>query len=286
MPDPGLLALDNKEHGNFDRQLIDYCLFLATGAARGRSNSDGEVRTSGTRPVGVITSIEGIPKHELQKRCAIIEYAKQPTTLRLGPIEKALKQNRDLIGSSLMRVLRRYFEIKNNELDLPNPIPEFEEHFTALCLLLMAYGDVAGKSREWASGIIGEWGRTLGEREADETDLEQPLLRLLRDPIMTGEVSREQITHNGCCGTLHITEMGVLLTMLQQLNRQDLALPKNAAGLGRRLRSTTFQGLSILDENSGLDCLRRTRSTRPVGVFIPNDAMVPSDAMTEVPTAA
>ena len=286
MPDPGLLVLDNKEHSNFKQDLIDYCLFLATGAERGRSNADGQIRTSGTRPVGVITSIEGVPKHELQKRCAVVDYAKQPKPLKLGPIEKVIKQNRDRIGSALIQVLQRYFQIKDTEPDLPNPITEFEEHFTALCLLLMAYADVAGKSREWASGIIGEWGRTLGEREADETDLEHPLLRLFRDPIMTGDVRREPIIHAGYCGTLYITETGDLLTLLQRLNLHDLALPKTASGLGQRLRSTSFQGLSILDAESGLDCLKRTKTTRPIGVFIPNADVVPDDVVTAEPRAA
>lgn len=286
MHDPGLLVLDNKEHSNFKQDLIDYCLFLATGAERGRSNSDGQIRTSGTRPVGVITSIEGIPKQELQKRCAVVEYAKQPTALKLGPIERALKQNRDLIGSALMQVLRRYMEIKDTGDNLPNPIPEFEEHFTALCLLLMAYADVAGKSREWATEIIQSWDRTLKEREAEETDLEQPLLRLFRDQVMTGDIKHQGVTHAGRMGTLYVTDMGDLLTLLQKLNLHDLSLPKSASGLGRRLRSTNFQGLSILDENSGLDCLKRTSTIRPIGVFIPNADVVPGDAVTADDRAA
>ena len=287
MPDPGLLVMDNKEQANFSQALIDYCLFLATGGERGRSNSDGENRTgSATRPAAVLTTIEGVVKAELQKRCVNVEYAPKLPALKRGPIEKEISQRRHEIGSALMQVLRRYLEIKDTGDSLPNPIPEFEEHFTALCLLLMAYADVAGKSREWATDIINSWDRTLAERDSDETDLEQPLLRLFRDPVMTGDVRRERITHAGCCGTLYITEMGDLLTLLQRLNLHDLALPKNASGLGRRLRSTNFQGLSILDEDSGLDCLKRTRAIRPVGVFIPNADVVPDDAVTEDDRAA
>ncbi len=283
MPDPGLLVLDNKEHSNFKQDLIDYCLFLATGAERGRSNSDGQIRTSGTRPVGVITSIEGVPKQELQKRCAIVEYAKQPTALKLGPIEKALRENRHQIGSALMPVLRRYLQIKDTEDGLPNPIPEFEEHFTALCLLLLAYADVAGKSREWATEIIGGWDRTLADRDAEETDLEQPMLRLFRDSAITADMNQERVTHAGYTGNLYVTDMGYILTLLQQLNLHDLALPKTPAGLGRRLWSTNFQGLSILGEDSGLDCLKRNKVIRPVGVFIPDAA---DDAVTQDDRAA
>jgi hypothetical protein len=66
-PDQGLLVLDNKEQTNFDKRLIDYCLFLSTGGTRKRSSSDGtSTRSTNTfRPVGVITTIEGVFKAEL-----------------------------------------------------------------------------------------------------------------------------------------------------------------------------------------------------------------------------
>src|SRR5205085_8567591 len=51
--DIGLIVLDNKEQKNFDQELIDFCLFLATGAELGRSFSDGRLRTSKSSPVGV-----------------------------------------------------------------------------------------------------------------------------------------------------------------------------------------------------------------------------------------
>jgi len=46
--DIGLLVLDNKEQANFTQELIDFCLFLATGAERGRSQVDGRLRTGDT----------------------------------------------------------------------------------------------------------------------------------------------------------------------------------------------------------------------------------------------
>jgi hypothetical protein len=287
MPDPGLLVMDNKEQANFSQALTDYCLFLATGAERGRSNSDGENRTSGTRPAAVITTIEGVVKAELLKRCVNIEYAPKMPMLKRAPIEKEINQRRHEISSALVLVLGRYLEIRSGEHDLPNPIPEFEEHFTELCVLLLAYADVAGKSQEWAKEMIGVWDRALAEREADETDLEQPLLRLFRDPTMTGDLGHERITHAGYTGILYVTEMGDLLTLLQRLNLHDLALPKTASGLGRRLRSTNLQGISVLDQDSSdLDCLKRKAKMRPVGIFIPDDRVTADDRVTEQPIAA
>jgi hypothetical protein len=72
--DIGLIVLDNKEQVNFNQELIDFCLFLATGAELGRSHSDGRLRTSRGRPVGIITSIEGVHKPELQNRIVEVEY--------------------------------------------------------------------------------------------------------------------------------------------------------------------------------------------------------------------
>ena len=75
-PDPGLLVLDNKEHANLTTELIEHLLFLSTGAEPKRSRSDGSMRPSNkTRPVGVITSIEGVFKAELKMRCAEVKYS-------------------------------------------------------------------------------------------------------------------------------------------------------------------------------------------------------------------
>lgn len=280
MPDPGLLVLDNKEQANFTQALTDYCLFLATGAERGRSNADGENRTSGTRPAAVLTTIEGVVKAELQKRCVNIEYAPRAPMLKRAPIEKEINQRRDDIGSALVLVLRRYLEIRGAEHDLPNPIPEFEEHFTELCVLLLAYADVAGKSREWAEALIEAWNRTLTSQELEDNDLEQPLLRVFREH--PNDLLQERVARDGREGTLFVTEAAHLLTLLQRLDIQELILQRNASGLGRRLRSSKFKAFELLDAESApeYECLKRRSETRPIGFFVPDDRV------TEQPIAA
>ncbi len=58
--DLGLLSVDNKEQKNFSQEIIDFFLFLSTGAQRVRSKRDGTIRPGPNgRPVGVITSIQG-----------------------------------------------------------------------------------------------------------------------------------------------------------------------------------------------------------------------------------
>jgi hypothetical protein len=271
MPDPGLLVMDNKEQANFTQALTDYCLFLATGAERGRSNADGENRTSGTRPAGVITTIEGVVKAELQKRCVNIEYAPRMPMLKRAPIEKEVNQRRHEISSALLLVLSRYLEIRAAEHDLPNPIPEFEEHFTEICILLKAYGDVAGKSREWANTLIDAWDRTLTSQELEDNDLEQPFLRVFREFKPSFHI--ERVTRKGREGTLYVTEAAQCLTLLQRLEIPDLILQKNASGLGRRLRSNKFKAFELLDADSApeYECLKRTAEVRPIGFFVPSD---------------
>lgn len=276
MPDPGLLVLDNKEQANFQQQLIDYCLFLATGAERARSNADGILRTSGTRPVGVITSIEGIPKVELQKRCVNIDYAARHPMLKRGPIEREIAKLRHVIESALVIVLQRYLATRMEPPpDLPNPIPEFEEHFLELCLLLLAYADIAGKSPEWALATIDVWNRTLTSQEPEESELEHPLLTVFQENVFADQIQSERTTFRDRAGILYVTDAGTMLARLQKLNRKDLQLPANPQGLGRRLRSSKFKMLAVLDADSApeYECLRRKQDKRPLGVFVPDDAV-------------
>lgn len=83
-------------------------------------------------------------------------------------IEREIKQRRHEIGSALVHVLRRYIEIKDEPIHGACPVPDFEEHYTALCNLLRAYGEVAGKPEGWAESIIAAWGRALVDSEPEE----------------------------------------------------------------------------------------------------------------------
>ncbi len=152
--DCGFLVLDNKEQANFEQNLIDHCLFLSTGAQRGRSSQAGHVRKSASRPVTVITSIEGVPKKELQNRCVEIEYRLTKGCESRGGIETEISRRRDEICSSMMSVLHTYLRVRAERRPTPNPVPNFPEHFMALCDLLRAYGELAGRPKEWSKLII------------------------------------------------------------------------------------------------------------------------------------
>ncbi len=277
--DIGLLVVDNKEQANFTQPYIDFFLFLSTGATRGRSSPDGRVRTGRYQPVGVITTIEGMWKDELKARCVEVEYRVKGEPLERQPIEKEIERYRHVILSALMRVLQRYLK-RQQEVRIgtrvqeptPNPIPEFKEHFFALCNLLRAYGDVAAKPQGWSEEIIGGWSRALGEREPEENELEQPLSRILREALQGDHIHdfrQESVTYQGKQGTLLVTECSPLLTLLQRTCPREYTLPKNSAGLSRRLRDRPFRSFVVLDHESApeIAVLKRIATARPIGFF-------------------
>jgi hypothetical protein len=278
--DIGLLVMDNKEQANFTRELIDYCLFLATGGQRGRSNSEGGMRRSSGRAVGVITSIEGAWKEELQNRCVEVEYLIKGDPIKRGPIEREITERRDEMTSAIVPVLQRYLLIKPEDRPSPNPIPQFEEHFTALCNLLWAYGEIAGKPQGWAEAIMGTWNEVLDQHKEAENELEQPLREVLTGGMFLTGTKQQRIIHNNRQGTLYITEAERLLALLRGLNRRDLELPKNSQGLSRRLRSNKFRSLTVLHPENApeIPVLQRKPETRPLGIFIADDAVTQHDA--------
>jgi hypothetical protein len=279
--DNGLLVMDNREQSNFTPPFVDFCLYLSTGAQRGRSHADGTLRINTSRPATVFTTIEGAWKDELKRRVIEVEYhLPGPARIHRGPLEEEIREHRDEILSSLVPVLQHYLQVRRERRPTPNPVPEFEEHFSELCHLLRAYGEVAGKPAEWSERLITKWASVVAGREPEESYLEQPILRIFDETsrgLMDGDLREYPITHEGKTGKLYVTECGSLLSMLQRLNLRDHPLPKNTNGLGQRLRSTRFQRFQFLDEQSGLKELRRTKQTRPIGFFIEDDEVTTGD---------
>ncbi len=269
--DIGLLVLDNKEQANFNQPLIDFCLFLSTGAERGRALVDGQLRPSETgRPVCVITTIEGVAKAELRARCIEIQYGVSGQRLQRGPIEQEISKARHEIVSALMSVFARYFQIRGQHRTTPNPVPNFEEHFTGHCDLLRAFGEIAGKPPQWAEDLIAHWCGAIACTEEDDDELEHPILRVLDDEHnwTDTQIMESQFTYSGLAGKLYITEAAHLLTLLQKLNLRDLKLPRNAQGLSRRLGSCKFRSLTFLPTDAkDVPAVKRTADKRPIGFF-------------------
>jgi hypothetical protein len=282
-PDVGLLVMDNKEQANFTQPLIDFCLYLSTGAKRGRSTTDGKLRPQATsRPVGVITSIEGVPRDELQSRCVEVVYEINGTKVDRDEVEDEILKRRSEILSAMVPVFQEWLRLRGTKrFWTVCPLPNFERHLVTLAELLCAFAKIAGKHDAWAEQIIHEWERQLSQSGADteaENDLEFPIKHALKQvciaPPADNSVSFEKITFEGKLGTLFLTEAGTLLVILKRYFPRDLALPQNANGLGRRLRSARFRELKFLDNdpNPPLPQLKRTANKRPIGFFMADDS--------------
>ncbi|MGH9342481.1 MAG: hypothetical protein ACRD19_01760 [Terriglobia bacterium] len=272
--DIGLLVMDNKEQTNFTPDFVDYLLFLSTGAERGRSHNDGRMRPKATgRPLGVITTIEGVVKPELQKRIVAVHYEKKGQALGRAAIESEIRKSRHKIFSALLLALHKFFQIRGQS---PSPVPveNFEEHFAALCDLLRAYEEVAWKPIGWSEMIIRQWVQAIGEKESDEDDLEYPIIRLIDSYKRRREdcdFTDQEITYQDRQGTLYLTETNRLLAMLHDLNLREARFPQNASGLGRRLRSGKFRSFQFLDgDTEGIPVLKRQSARRPIGFFFAN----------------
>ncbi len=273
--DIGLLVMDNKEQANFAREFVDYLLFLATGAERGRSFSDGRMRppTPG-RPLGVFTSIEGVVKSELQHRVLEVHYQRKGERLGRTTIEREIRTNRHKILSGFALVLQNYFVIRGRNPS-PAPLDNFEEYFAALCDLLRAYGEIAGKPEGWDEEIIREWDRTVSEKEPEEDDLEYPIIRVVdsfKRRLPGFDFAVEKIVYQGRRGTLYITEANRLLGMLHELDLREVTFPQNASGLGRRLHSAKFRAFEFVPtDRDGIAALKRQGERRPFGLFFPGE---------------
>jgi len=273
-PDVGLLVMDNREQANFTQPLIDYCLFLSTGAQRGRSTIDGKERAqAATRPVGVITSIEGAWKPELLARCVEISYHISGSRIDRDNVEDDILKHRGEILSAMILVFQEWLRSRGTQQFWSEcPRPGFERHFVTLAELLCAYAKIARKPERWAESIIADWERQLGQTSsaATEDDLEFQIRSVL-EAAYSG-INSHKISFESKTGTLYVTEAASLLEILRQSHRDEL--PKNATGFGRRLRSAQFQVLRFLDQDLApqIAQLKRTAQKRPIGFFVADDS--------------
>lgn len=273
--DFGLLVMDNLEQHSLTQEYINYFLILSTGGRTGRAFADGTTRGMRDRPVAVITSIEGGFKQEFNNRCIDVEYAISGLRAARG-CEVEILQMREALLSSMMPVLQRYFCIRGRE---PSPVLKdntYQEHFGALCDLLRAYGEIAGKPRGWSQHIINVWASVLGKQENNVDELEEQILQAI-ESVQEGLsiFGQFRLEYRGQGGTLYTIQCRHLLENLRRLSGRDNTLPKNSSGLGKRLNSTTFRTLKFLSEEDGLEVpqLKRTGEKRAIGFFIADDDM-------------
>lgn len=272
--DIGLLAMDNKEQSNFTQGLLDFCLYLSTGAMRGRTRHDGTVKLSGTRPVGVITSIEGVFKNEFENRCVEIPYETNGKSLGRGEIEYQIKENRGLILTALLPVLQRFLQIKSERREFPSLLESFDEHSRVMCELLTAYGEIAQKPLEWAANLIIEWKTIISSKEKHSSELEFPIISFLKAGE-TGEDEQVRVHRNvkfqGKTGILYVINPNYLISRLKHKYGKGLPLPVDGRGLSRRLGTETFTEFLVVKDQKDPEVgqlIRKTTDDRFIGLFI------------------
>jgi hypothetical protein len=280
--DVGLLVLDNKEQKNLTQALIDFCLFLSTGARRLRSSNDGsETHTTNKfRPVGVITSIEGIHKAELAARNVPVQFCVSGGMIGREEIEREIVEKSNAINSALASVLQRFLAIRRQKRPTPNPFAgNFDAHFAALCDLLRAFGEVGGKPDEWAEGLIAAWVKTIAQREveSEDSEYEYSIREILYSANSLNVQRKDNVEIHGQKGTLFILQCGFLLAELRRLPGLLPSLPKSTQGFSNRLGTEKFQGLVFLREADSLEHLKRKNKVRFVGFFVPGDEVTTGD---------
>jgi hypothetical protein len=293
----GLAVLDNKEHDDQTREMIQLLLFAATGAQNGRSMQDGSAREMKDRPVVALTSIEGVFKRELQKRVLYIPYG-----VRLNDnhsdrdhIEDQIAEHRNKLGTALCHVLKRFIgqncEQVTNRLKAlqATPFPEFGSYMQVMGRLLFAYEQEAGLRRGWAEPIINNWFQTFGnvtEPEGDEFEAHvDSLIKLceaVRDKSCQLDLPPQQRILLDCferhedyrygeeTGTLYITSASKLLNAMAMNRIGNNSVPKTAQAVGRRLEQAKWATLKVLKASDDAR-LKRRSNERVIGIFQPKE---------------
>ena len=278
LQDVGLLVIDNKEQDDFDRAFVNFCLYLSTGAERARSDIAGNLRVSSSRPIAVITSIEGVAREELRRRCIDVEFLVRGTSLPRACIEERITDSRHVILSSLMLVLQRF--LASSSSAIAGPLPEFSEHFDICCRLLQAFASLAGKPPGWADSVIADWAAELRTRDPEESELEMWLRRAVQQGFLS--LSDPCFTWQAAAGSLYVSEAASLLVALHRVGAPPGLLPRTPAGLSRRLHGNSLRCLRVLDESSAPEvaALRRQPDRRPLGLFVPHTSDPAADVIT------
>ncbi len=277
--DIGLLGLDNVEHSRLTPELFDFLLFASTLAERGRARTNGTLRVRSGAPIVCLTSIEGVYRPELIRRCINAFCCLDKTQVRgRGSIDKHIIAERPLLCRGIVAVLQEYLRIRNSPPTFfEPPRQEYAEHFIALVTMLTAFGNLMGRDTSWVREISSGWRENIlaDEKEQDGDDLEMWIIRLARQnriPLIQADYQSGRKK-----GSLYGTTASELLALLLGLRVGDLQLPRTPSGLSARLRTTTFRQIEMLRDDCGSEKLRRTANRRVLGLLIEHDAIIETE---------
>jgi hypothetical protein len=284
IPEQGLVVCDNKESRNFTQPLIDYFIRLATGGQFLRCMDGGKtVRRGAPRPVGVITSIEGVHKAELHDRIVKVKYFLKGGQERLDrdALEDTQRAARNRIMSAMPVVLREYLRVRiDPKVSIEaRPIDRFNRHFRELCYLLIAYGRVtrgADAGDTWAKDIIQAWDHEIRDTRDDGADdapvsaLEAPVLEIVTNNG-TGHLPIP-FTWEGRRGKMYIVHPGDLLLALKRNLAIQRNLPEEPAQFSQRLGSERFERFVVIrnTKERPVEELKRNSQGARIGIFVPD----------------
>ena len=276
--DPGLLVLDNREQQHLTPALTDYLLFASTGGSRGRSNPLGAVRSgSASRPIVVLTTIEGVHKQELRNRCIEIRFRRlpdAPTIVRERNTQDIVAA-RSRILTALMHVIQCYLaDQPAAPVDMGDcPMPNFGSFFRLVCGLLRAFAACADRPSSWANALIADWTQLLrdtGDEDRHDSMLAHYVHKIVSSPAVQAQQVRANI--GGTDGTIFVTRAAKLLEQLRLVRGAEGELPATPNGLVNRLRSLAAPQVQVLDSSMAarFPALRRSSSHRSLGLFLPD----------------
>jgi hypothetical protein len=300
--DCGLLIMDNKESANFSQGYNGYVIYLSTGAVTVRAQGDGYKMRNQSRPVGVITSIEGAIKPETIDRMIRVSFnanERDRSTLDKDAHLFEIRRKRNLIVSALIHVLQRFMQLRKeaHEIAVPEAINRFSGNYRNLVLLLRAYSETAQKPRGWLDDRLAEWKLGIQVREEDHdsgnefTHYVEQFQRALNlafetkdenqyvvDELLRAIVEREvfDISHKGRKGTLVRFTASEALEFLKQKNPRNNMLANMIPNtLATRLRGVVLEdGTQILTKNELPQLKVRQRAggspQRFLGLFEPD----------------
>ncbi|HTM87487.1 MAG TPA: hypothetical protein VL155_04745 [Terriglobales bacterium] len=298
--DIGAFFFDNKEQHNLAGCMQDKLLALSTGGETGRGTPTGQLRRgSSTRPVGVITSIEGPTLTELRNRTVPVEFylsVEQMSKFEPDKHKMLIEEHRDAILSGVVAVLQRFMQ--NDAEDtvdvsaVPNDVARVQSNYRANRRLLRAFAEVAEKPAGWAENIIRGWDSQMSSPAATVNEglayvVKQSLDEMaagsgdVLDTTPKGLISRPVEVLNSIffrqqAGKLYVTQTIALFEHMKQKNRNGTLGTWQA--LNARLsevNSSDFMLLRESDEdvkaNPQLDeLLKRANNGRRIAFFVPN----------------
>lgn len=296
--DSGAFFFDNKEQHNLAGCMQDKLLALSTGGETGRGTPTGQLRKgSSTRPIGVITSIEGPTITELRNRSVPVEFRltkEQMMTFLPDEHRMLIEKHRDAILSGIVAVLQRLMQNDaKGTVDVsavPNDVARVQSNYRALRRLLHAFEEVAEKPPGWADRIIGVWDSGLSsastttneglayvvkqslDEMSNSTDQLAGSNGLISRPVeVVNAVSFRQQT-----GNLYITQAIALFEHMKQKSRNGNLRTWQA--LNSRLSEVNSSDFMLLrDEDDDVKsnpqlskALKRANTGRRIGFFVPS----------------